>query len=114
MSQNRNKLIDIFVGNVSNSVIHRILEKAIDEEDIRKHYDREFLTSLEIAKRYREKINPKSEFPEKDAEEIKEMVRNKVKKELKKRESKGYKNINFDLIDSVMDEILKETRIIKK
>jgi len=74
MSQNRNKLIDLFVGNISNSVVHMILEKAIDEDNLRKHYDKidednlrkhydkEFSISLDIAKNYREKINPKHPF----------------------------------------------------
>ncbi len=29
MSQNRNKLIDLFIGNLSNVIIHEILLKAI-------------------------------------------------------------------------------------
>ena len=113
MSQNRNKLIDLFIGNISNSVVHRILEKAIDEEDIRKHYDKEFLTSLNIAKRYREKINPiNTPLPDKDIEEIKEGVIKKVRAELELRISKGYKNINIELVEPTVNEILKETKVI--
>ena len=55
MTQNRNKLIDLFIGNISNSVVHEILEKAIDNEEISRRYEKELTTSLEIAKKYREK-----------------------------------------------------------
>jgi len=75
MSQNRNKLIDLFAGNISNSVVHRVLEKAIEEENIRSHYDKEFLASLEVAKRYRDKINPiNTPLPGKDIAKIKEKI----------------------------------------
>lgn len=111
MSQNRNKIIDIFVGNISNCIVHKILEKAIDEENIRKHYDREFLTSLEVAKRYREKINPRGILPDKDISEIKEKIRNKVDKELRLRVSKGYKNINLGLVEEIIDEILIKMKV---
>lgn len=53
MSQNRNKLIELFIGNVSNNVVHRILEKAIDEENIRKRYDKEFSISLDLSGKLR-------------------------------------------------------------
>ena len=43
MAQNRNKLIDLFIGNLVNAVLHRILEKAI-------------LDSLEIAVKYKKEI----------------------------------------------------------
>ena len=58
MTQNRNKLIALFIGNISNAVVHKILEEAVEDEVIRKYYDKELLNSIEIAKRYREKINP--------------------------------------------------------
>jgi len=56
MAQNRSKLIDLFVGNVSNTVVHRVLEKAIDKQDITKKYVKEMKNSWEIAKHYRETI----------------------------------------------------------
>ena len=55
---NRNKLIEIFISNLANAVIHRILEKAIDEQEIANAYNKEIKNSWKIAKRYREKINP--------------------------------------------------------
>ena len=67
MSQNRNKLLDLFISNLSNAVLHRILEKAIGLPEIINKYDKEIKNSWEIAKIYREKINPKTPpFPEKD------------------------------------------------
>lgn len=31
MPQNRNKLIELFIGNIVNAIVHDILEKAIDK-----------------------------------------------------------------------------------
>ena len=113
MSQNRNKLIDLFVGNISNSAVHMILEKAIDEDNLRKHYDKEFSISLEIAKSYREKINPKNtSFHGKDIKDIKDRIIKKVRVELNLRISKGYENINIELIEPTINEILKKTKVI--
>lgn len=82
MAHNKKKLIGLFIGNVSNAIIHKILEDAIEDEIIRKYYDKEFLNSFEIAKKYRMKINPTySELPE--YSEIKDAVTKKVNNELK-------------------------------
>ncbi len=113
MSQNRNKLIDLYIGNISNSVVHRILEKAIDEESIRKHYDKEFSVSLDIARRYRSKINPSyTSLPDKDIEYIREKISRKVKSELNLRITKGYKNINLEIVEPTINGILEETKVI--
>jgi len=37
MSQNRNKLLGLFIGNISNVILHKILEKAIDLQEIVKN-----------------------------------------------------------------------------
>ncbi len=67
MPQNRNKLIELFIGNISNAIVHEILEKAITQEELIEKYDKELLASLSLAKRYREKINPiDKSFPHKD------------------------------------------------
>ena len=58
MPQNRKKLIELFIGNLVNAIIHNLLEKAIDKEEIADKYRKELLASFEIAKKYREKINP--------------------------------------------------------
>ena len=103
----------LFVGNISNSAVHLILEKAIDEDNLRKHYDKEFSTSLNIAKSYREKINPKNTpFHGKEIKDIKDRIIKKVISELNLRISKGYENINLELIEITVNEILKKTRVI--
>ncbi|MBU1320935.1 MAG: hypothetical protein KKF46_01125 [Nanoarchaeota archaeon] len=112
MSQNKNKLINLFIGNISNSAVHTILEKAIEEENIRKHYDKESLLSFEVAKKYRNKINPKNtSLPEKDVKTIKAKIIIKVNAELRLRISKGYQNINLELVSPVIDKLLKKTKI---
>lgn len=112
MVQNRSKLIRKFIGNLSNSVIHEILEKAIDDESIRKRYDKESMTSFKIAVKYREKINPKEEvLPEKDVKYIKKEIIKKVNAELKLRIKKGYLNIDLGLINKTVDKFLKNTKV---
>jgi len=112
MVQNRNKLIELFIGNITNSIIHKILENAINDKDISNRYEKELINSLEIAKKYREKINPRNTpFPQRDIIYIKTKIKNKVKLELSKRILKGYTNINLDLIDKTIDEFLKDTKI---
>ena len=109
MSRNRKQLIDLFIGNLSNAILHKILEKAIEDDIIRKYYDKEFLNSFEIAKKYREKINPiNDKLPE--SSEIKETIIKKVNNELKRRISKGYKNIDLNLVGTVTQDVLSELK----
>ena len=113
MVQNRSKLISLFVGNMTNAVVHKILEKAPDNEMIMNKYAKEEIASLEIAKRYREKINPvNNPLPGKDAEYIKKRLITKVKAELELRISKGYENIDITKVESMVDKVLKEMKII--
>ena len=110
MVLNRKKLINLFIGNISNAVLHKILENAVEDDVIRKYYDKEFLNSIELAKKYREKINPTGNIlPESSA--IKESIIKRVNNELKIRISKGYKNIDLDLIAPITDEMLSELRV---
>ena len=112
MPQNRNKLIGLFISNISNAVIHEILEKAIDAEDTIIKYQKEIKNSFEIAKAYRSRINPvEYPLPSRDIEEIRRGVINKVKKELNSRISKGYKNINLNSVEEVVDKFLREMKI---
>ena len=112
MAQNRSKLIDLFVGNVSNTVVHRVLEKAIDNQDITKKYVKEMKNSWEIAKHYREKINPpNSPLPEKDINEIKRKIKQKVNSELNARISQGYENINLELVEPFIGKVLEELKV---
>ena len=111
MAYNRKKLIDLFIGNIANAVLHRILEKAVEDDVIRKYYDKEFLNSFEIAKKYREKINPThKEIPEHS--EIKQAITKKVNSELKIRLSKGYKNIDLSLVKPTTNQIISELKVI--
>ncbi|HLC57016.1 MAG TPA: hypothetical protein VJH95_00430 [Candidatus Nanoarchaeia archaeon] len=92
MAQNRNKLIELFIGNLSNAVLHSMLEKAISNNELAGRYRQELITSLSIAKKYREKINPLHEpLPSKDKEYIKDKVIKKVKAGLAVRKAKGCK-----------------------
>ena len=112
MTQNRSKLIDLFIGNLANAVIHKILERAINDEILRKYYDKELLNSIEIAKRYREKINPIAKpLPQNDIQYIKNKTINKVNRELKLRIEKGYKNINLDLVEVTVDRMLIDMKV---
>ncbi len=113
MVQNRKKLIDLFIGNISNSVVHKILEKAIDNDEIINKYIKEQNISLDIAKKYRERINPiKTALPNKDVAYIRNKIVSRVKAELALRISKGYKNINLNLIENMVNNVLKDLNII--
>jgi hypothetical protein len=111
--KNRNQLIDAFISNISNAIIHKILETAIDMPDITEKYVKEVKNSWEIAKNYREKINPANRsLPFHDIEEIKRKVISNVNSELKLRIDKGYKNINLALVEEFIDKDLKELGVI--
>lgn len=115
MVQNRNKLIELFISNITNSIVHEILEKAIFQNELIRKYNKELLNSLELAKKYQEKINLKNlPLPFRDINYIKNKIINKVKTELLLRISKGYTNINLSLINQSVDKYLKETNIIEK
>ena len=106
MSQNRNKLINLFIGNISNSIVHQILEKAVDNDELSNNYNKELLNSLNIAKKYREKINPvHSQLPDKDILYIKTKITNRVRSELLMRISRGYENIDLELYHEASDNI---------
>ena len=113
MVQNRNKLIDLFIGNLSNSIVHEILEKAVNDEELSHRYNKELTTSFDIAKKYREKINPtNASLPDKDIEHIKNRITNKVGAELMVRISKGYEGIKLDLAEELIDNSLKDMGVI--
>jgi hypothetical protein len=110
---NRNKLIEVFISNVSNAILHEILERAIDMPEIAQKYNKEIKNSFDIAKRYREKINPINvPLPEKDVDYIKNKIRRKVNAELSLRISRGYKNINVNLVEELIDKFLKVSKVI--
>lgn len=114
MTQNRNNVIELFISNISNAIIHDILEKAIDSEEIATKYKKEIRNSFEIAKSYRIKINPVDyPLPEKDFLSIRDKIIKRVKKELNIRILKGYKNVSFELVGEIVDKYLRETMVFK-
>lgn len=112
MVQNRPKLIDLLIGNLSNAVLHTILEKSIKNE-LKDKYRKESLNSFQIAKIYRQRINPTEKpFSNYDSVYIKEKIKSKIKSELLLRISKGYQNLSLDSIDAEIKSALKEIGII--
>lgn len=112
MVQNRNKLITLFIGNISNAIVHEILEKAIDKDEIREKYNKELKTSYDISKYYRNMINPIDKpLPVVDVIFIKKKITNNVRNELLLRINRGYKNINLDLIEEITEKFLKELKV---
>ncbi len=110
---NRNKLIELFIANLSNAVLHKILEKAIDIQEISLRYSKEIINSWEIAKRYREKINPIGRaLPSHDIEGIRNSIIKKVKVEINQRIDRGYENLDFSLVDDFVDDALKHFSVI--
>ena len=113
MSQNRKKLIDLFIGNVSNVVVHRLLERAIDDDLVAKRYGKEERTSFDTAEKYRALINPvQSPLPISDADMIRLRILARVKCEIVLRVSKGYKNLSLDGVERFVDSVLRELHVL--
>jgi len=113
MSQNRNKLLDLFIGNLSNAAVHHILEKAIDDAMVMKRYNKEFTISFEKARNYRKRIHPShTALSDKDMEYITNKLIRKVNAELQQRISNHYGNINLELIEETVQNLLKDTKVI--
>ena len=111
---NKNKLLNLFVSNLANVIVHKVLEKAIDKPEIANVYTKEVKNSFEIAKKYREKINPVDKFlPSHNIQELREKIIKKVKAELNLRIAKGYTNINLSLVEEFVDNSLKELSIME-
>src|SRR3989338_8324513 len=113
MTQNRNKLLDLFIGNLSNAVLHKILENAIDSPEIANKYEKELTTSFAIAMKYREKINPMLEaLPQGDQDYIKTKVTKRIQAELLLRIAKGYEHIDLHSLDDAVAAYLKQARVL--
>jgi len=113
MAQNRNKLIELFISNLANSIVHEILERAIDREEIADKYRKEIKNSFEVSKTYRNKINPiNSPLPAGDSLFIKNRIKKRVERELNLRISKGYKNIDLSLVDKEIEGYLKKLEVL--
>lgn len=102
----------LLIGNLANVVVHKVLEEATKEEILRKRYDKESLISYEVAKRYREQINPLQRClsPE-DAGQIRKEVIRRAYQELQVRISKGYREVNLALVEPVLQKLMKELRV---
>ena len=111
MAQNRKKLVELFIGNLVTSVVHKILRDAVGKDELSEKYFKELTTSYEIAAAYRSKINPKSESL-KDANQIRTKVSQRVRAEMQLRISKGYKNINLGLVDKTVEQMLEELKVM--
>jgi len=110
---NRNKLTKLLISNLSNVIVHDVLEKAIDKPEIASVYSKEMKNSFSIAKAYREKINPLDKvFSLVDATSLREKIIQNVKAELNLRISKGYLNIDLSLVEVLVDKYLKELRVV--
>lgn len=112
MVQNRSKLIDLLIGNLSNAAVHRILQQSIEDEDLSLYYEKEIINSLELAIKYRGKINPPAgPLPKEDTEEVKKKVIARVNSKLKARIEEGYQNIHLESVEKVVDKLLSEINI---
>lgn len=112
---NKNKLIEIFISNLANAVVHRILEKAINLPEYAQNYNKEFKNSWKVASDYRQKINPIDRaLPFHDIEDIKTRIINKVNSELNLRISKGYENIDLSLVKPYAEEALRELKVTEQ
>ena len=110
---NRNKLLELLVSNLTNAVVHKILEKAIEKPEVAEKYIKEMKNSWEIAKSYREKINPMHKaLPAHDIGELRKKIITRVKAELNLRISKGYTNINLSLVEEFVDNYMRELNIL--
>ena len=110
---NRNNLIELFIENISNAIVHDILKMAVHDEAIQSRYTKESATSMRTALDYRTKINPAhSKLQEKDIDYIKNKIIKGVSSKLLSRINEGYKNINVSLVEIIVDKYLKETKII--
>lgn len=108
----RNRNIERLISNLANAVIHQILEKAIDKNELKDYYRNEIINSWKIANLYRQKINPtERNLLEVDVIEIKKKVINRVNAELKTRTDKGYKNIDLRDVEEFVDKALRELNV---
>lgn len=112
MPQNRNKLIDLLIGNLSNAVTHAILEKSIKDQKFIDGYRKEMEVSMNIAMKYRSEITPfKTYLKIEEADSIKIKITNKVNNELNKRIAKGYTGIDLNLVSEIVNKFLKKIKI---
>jgi len=111
MPGNRKKLIELFIGNISNAIAHEIILACVNEKEVASYYQEEVDNSMRISRAYREKINPVDRtFSKEDIEYIRNKISSRVMAELVSRVSKGYK-IDFTLIDAFVEKSLKDCAV---
>ncbi len=107
--QNKSKLVEIFIGNIANAVVHQVLENAIKEENLRAYYGKEMQNSFSLAKRYRKKLNPVDK-PLTESDEIKEKIVKKAVQELSIRIKKGYTGLEVGSAHKIAEKLLKKLK----
>ncbi|MEK6927632.1 MAG: hypothetical protein AABX11_04325 [Nanoarchaeota archaeon] len=45
MTQNKSKILELFISNLSNAIVHSILEKAINFEGLTEKYRKELINT---------------------------------------------------------------------
>ncbi len=109
----RNKNISKMISNLANAVVHQILEKAIDKDEVKEYYKKEIKNSWELSKNIRNEINPIDRiFNINEVNEILRKLKNKINSELNLRINKGYEDIDLSLVDIYVINSLKELKII--
>lgn len=112
MTQNKGRIIDLLIGNLANGIVHSILEKSAGFIGLSEKYRKELINSFNIAKTYREKLNPlNTPLTYADKNYIRFHLQKRVNSELRLRISRGYKNINLSLIEEEIDNIFKKLKI---
>ena len=113
MPQNRKKMLDLFIGNISSAISHEILMISTENKELASRYKKERDNLIVISEKYRHNINPISDIlPDKDIEYIKSKVKNKIKSELSSRIKKGYRNINLNIIEELIEKYLRAVKVI--
>jgi len=111
VAKNRKRTINTFIGNISNTIVHHILEEAIESKEIKSRYKKERSASYHISERNRKCINPKN-APLKDHDFIRKRITCKVRSELILKIDKGYSNIDLDRVDEFVDMYLLKLKVI--
>ncbi len=110
MTQNRNKILDLMTGSLSNAIVHSILELSCDETALKAKYKKEAFNSFQIALEFRNRINPLFRpLPQRPLIEIK--VTRRVEAELNNRIRKGYIGVDVTIIKAQVEKYFQELRI---
>ena len=103
---NANKNLRSVILNLHKYTAGRSIEEIADK------YRKEIVNSFQIAKKYREKINPRYNYlPDRDIEYIKNKIINRARAELRDRIDRGYTNINLGFIEEEVDKMLVELKV---